>query len=177
MAKRILVVEDNEDSRFILVVILRSLGYETTEAKTGTQGVEKALSEEPDLIVMDLSLPGMSGIDAARAVKENLATAHIPIIAHSAWSPCEWKEEALKVGMAGYLEKPVSRELMRATVEKFILIQEGESDKEARTICEENKDVRILGRTTVHTELISCSTDSCGRFKLEPTPVHRFIQT
>jgi len=52
----------------------------------------------------------------------------------------------------------VSRELMRATVEKFILIQEGESDKEARTICDENKDVRILGRTTVHTELISSST-------------------
>ena len=158
MAKRILVVEDNEDSRFILVVTLRCIGYETIEAETGMQGVEKALSEMPDLIVMDLGLPDMFGIDAARAVKENLATAHIPIIAHTAWSPCEWKEEALKVGMAGFLEKPVSRELMRATIEKFILIQEGESDKEPRTICEENKDVRILGRTTVQTELISSST-------------------
>jgi CheY-like chemotaxis protein len=144
MAKRILVVEDNEDSRFILVVTLRGIGYETIEAETGTQGVEKALSEMPDLIVMDLGLPGMFGIDAARAVKENLATAHIPIIAHTAWSPSQWKEEALKVGMAEYLEKPVSRELMRATIEKFILIQEGESDKEVRTISEQNKDVRIF---------------------------------
>jgi two-component system cell cycle response regulator DivK len=144
MAKRILVVEDNEDSRFILVVTLRYIGYETIEAETGTQGVEKALSEMPDLIVMDLGLPDMFGIDAARAVKENLATAHIPIIAHTAWSPCEWKEKALKVGMAGFLEKPVSRELMRATIEKFILIQEGESDKEARTISEQNTDVRIF---------------------------------
>jgi len=126
MAKRILVVEDNEDSRFILIVILRSLGYETTEAETGTQGVEKALSEEPDLIVMDLGLPGISGIDAAREIKKNPSTAHIPIIAHSAWSPSQWKEEALEVGMVGYLEKPVSRELMNATIEKFILPRERE---------------------------------------------------
>jgi len=124
MAKRILVVEDNEDSRFILVVILRSLGYETTEAETGTQGVDKALSEEPDLIVMDLGLPGISGIDAAREIKKNASTAHIPIIAHSAWSPSQWKEEALKVGMVEYLEKPVSRELMGATIEKLILPKE-----------------------------------------------------
>src|SRR5712692_6519745 len=139
MAKRILVVEDNEDSRFILVATLHCIGYETIEAKTGTQGVEKALSEKPDLIVMDLGLPGMSGIDAARAVKENLTTAHIPIIAHSAWSPSQWKEEALKVGMVDYLEKPVSRELMKATIEKFIVSQEKESGRKARTISEQNK--------------------------------------
>jgi len=144
MAKRILVVEDNEDSRFILVVILRSLGYEITEAETGTQGVEKALSQEPDLIVMDLGLPGISGIDATREIKKNPSTTHIPIIAHSAWSPSQWKKEALKVGMSEYLEKPVSRELMRATIEKFILIPERESDKEVRTISDQNKDVRIF---------------------------------
>jgi len=157
MAKRILVVEDNEDSRFILVVILRSLGYETTEAETGTRGVEKALSEEPDLIVMDLGLPGISGIDAAKALKKNLITAHIPIIAHSAWTPSQCKEEVLKAGMVDYLEKPASRELIKATIEKFILIQEGESDKEVRTISEQNKE-NFLRRTTVHTELISSST-------------------
>ena len=144
MAKRILVVEDNEDSRFILVATLHCIGYETIEAKTGTQGVEKALSEKPDLIVMDLGLPGMSGIDAARAVKENLTTVHTPIIAHSAWTRSQCKEEVLKAGMVDYLEKPVSWELMKATIEKFLLIQEGESDKEVRTISEQNKDVRIF---------------------------------
>jgi two-component system, cell cycle response regulator DivK len=140
MAKRILVVEDNEDSRFILVATLHCIGYETIEAKTGTQGVEKALSEKPDLIVMDLGLPGMSGIDAARAVKENLTTAHIPIIACSALSPSRWKEEVLKVGMVDYLEKPVSWELMKATIEKFIVSQEKESGKKARTVCGQNKN-------------------------------------
>ena len=124
MAKRILVVEDNEDSRFVLVSTLHRIGYETIEARTGTEGVKKALSEKPDLIVMDLGLPGMSGIDAAKAIKENLTTAHIPIIAHSAWSPSRWKEEVLKVGMVDYLEKPVSPELMKTTIEKFIGPQE-----------------------------------------------------
>src|ERR1700732_977479 len=139
MAKRILIVEDNEDSRLILLITLRRLGYEITEAESGTQGVEKALSEKPDLIVMDLGLPGMSGIDAARAVKENLTTAHIPIIAHTAWSPSQWKEEALKVGMVDYLEKPVSRELMKATIEKFMVSQEEEFGRKERTISEQNK--------------------------------------
>ncbi len=137
MTKRILVVEDNEDSRFILVVTLRRIGYETIEAETGTEGVEQALSEKPDLIIMDLGLPGMSGIDAARAIKDNPTTAHIPIIAHTAWSEDHWKEEALKVGMVDYLEKPVSRELMKATIEKFIVSQEKEFGRKARTISEQ----------------------------------------
>jgi two-component system, cell cycle response regulator DivK len=133
MAKRILIVEDNEDSRFILLTSLRCLGYEITEAESGTQGVEKALSERPDLILMDLGLPGISGIDAARAIKENLTTAHIPIIAHSAWSPGQGKEAALTAGMVDYLEKPVSKELMKATIERFILPQERDLEASGRS--------------------------------------------
>ena len=129
MAKRILIVEDNVDSRFILDVILRSIGYETIEAASGTQGVEKALIGSPDLILMDLGLPGMSGIDAARVIKNNPIVARIPIIAHSAWSPSQWKEEALKAGMVEYLEKPTSRELMKATIEKFLLHEEKQSSE------------------------------------------------
>jgi PleD family two-component response regulator len=83
MAKRILVVEDVDDSRSILVMILqRFCGYETIEA-TGTEAVEKALSEKPDLILMDLGLPDITGVDAAKALKGNLSTAHIPIVAHT----------------------------------------------------------------------------------------------
>lgn len=76
MAKRILVVEDVEDSRAILVMILqRYCGYQTIEAATGTQAMQKALSENPDLIVMDLGLPDIDGVDVAKALKENPATA------------------------------------------------------------------------------------------------------
>lgn len=122
MAKTILVVEDVEDSRSILVIILRRFcGYDTIEAASGTEAVKKALSDKPHLIVMDLGLPGMSGVDAAKALKENPATAHIPIIAHTAWSPAQWREAAIKAGIVDYLVKPVSKEVMKATIEKFIL--------------------------------------------------------
>jgi two-component system, cell cycle response regulator DivK len=122
MAKRILVVEDRDDSRRILVAILtRFCGYETIEAANGTEAVEKSVSEKPDLILMDLDLPDISGIDAAKAVKENPTTAHIPIIAQTAWISGPWKRKVLKVGMVDYLEKPVSIDLMKATIERFIL--------------------------------------------------------
>jgi two-component system cell cycle response regulator DivK len=129
MTKRILVVEDRDDSRTILVTILRRLyGYETIEAANGTEAIEKAVSQKPDLILMDLDLPDISGIDAARAVKENPETTHIPIIAQTAWSARQWKSKVLKIGMAGYLEKPVSIELMKATIEKFIGLSDANHD-------------------------------------------------
>jgi two-component system, cell cycle response regulator DivK len=122
MSNRILVVEDRDDLRTILVSILkRFCGYETIEAANGAEAIEKAVAEKPDLILMDLDLPDISGIDAAKAVKENPNTAHIPIVAQTAWSSRQWKGKVLKLGMVDYLEKPVSMELMKATIEKFIL--------------------------------------------------------
>ncbi len=122
MSKRILVVEDRDDSRMILVAMLsRFCGYETIEAANGAEAIEKAVAEKPDLILMDLDLPDISGIDAAKAVKENPNTAHIPIVAQTAWSSRQWKGKVLKIGMVDYLEKPVSMELIKATIEKFIL--------------------------------------------------------
>lgn len=122
MSNRILVVEDRDDLRTILVGILRRFcGYETIEAANGAEAIEKAVSEKPDLILMDLDLPDISDIDAAKAVKENPNTAHIPIVAQTAWSSRQWKGRVLRMGMVDYLEKPVSMELMKATIEKFIL--------------------------------------------------------
>jgi CheY-like chemotaxis protein len=119
--KRILIVDDSDDSRSILGVILhRSWGYETIEAATGTEAIQKAIAEKPDLIIMDLGLPGISGVDATKAIKENSTTAHIPIIAHTVWPAESCKEQALNAGMVDYLEKPVSMVLMKTTIEKFI---------------------------------------------------------
>ena len=129
MTKRILVVEDRDDSRTILVTILqRFCGYETIEAANGKEAIEKAVAEKPDLILMDLDLPEISGIDAARAVKENPETTHIPIVAQTAWSSRQWKSKVLQVGMVGYLEKPVSLELIKATIERFIGVSDENHD-------------------------------------------------
>ena len=85
MAKKIVVVEDGADMRSVVVALLtRICGYEAIEAASGNEAVARAVSEEPDLISMDVSLPDISGIDAARAVKGNPKTAHIPIIAKRA---------------------------------------------------------------------------------------------
>src|SRR5688500_5366495 len=121
MAKKILVVDDVEDSRSILVIILqRFYSYETIEAATGREAIAKAVAEKPYVIVMDLCLPDITGVDAAKALKENPSTAHIPIIAHTAWSPAEWQEAALNAGMVEYLEKPAIKELMKETIERVL---------------------------------------------------------
>ena len=121
MAKSVLIVEDNEHLRQILASILRFSGYEILEAQTGTEAIEKALSAKPDLILLDLDLPDMTGIDAAKAIKKNSTTARIPIIACSAWSGRDLREEALDAGMVDYLQKPIPSDLIKAKIEEFIL--------------------------------------------------------
>lgn len=120
MAKSVLIVDDNEHLRVILASILRYSGYEILEAESGTQAIEKALSAKPNLILLDLDLTDMSGLDAARVIRKNSTTASIPIIACSAWSGKEWREKALRAGMVDYLQKPIPSELIKAKIERFI---------------------------------------------------------
>jgi CheY-like chemotaxis protein len=120
-AGRILVVDDSDDMRSFLVLLLeRSGGYETLEAATGEEAVEKAISRRPDLILMDIRLPDISGVDATEAIKNNPSAAQIPIIAFSALLSVEWKQQALKAGMVAYLQKPVTLKILMETIQKFI---------------------------------------------------------
>jgi two-component system cell cycle response regulator DivK len=120
-ASRILVVDDNDDVRYILLVLLeRSGGYETLEAATGQEAVEKAISERPDLILMDIRLPDISGVDATKAIKNNPRTGQIPIVAYSALPLVGWKQQAFQAGMVAYLQKPVNLKLLMVTIQKFI---------------------------------------------------------
>ena len=120
-AGRILVVDDSDDVRSFLVLLLeRSGGYETLEAATGEEAVEKAISRRPDLILMDIRLPDISGVDATEAIKNNPSAAQIPIIAFSALLSIEWKQKALKAGMVAYLQKPVMLKILMETIQKFI---------------------------------------------------------
>jgi two-component system, cell cycle response regulator DivK len=119
-ARKILVVDDNDKLRSFLVLLLeQSGGYETLEAATGEEAVEKAISGKPDLILMDIRLPDISGVDATKAIRNTPSTAQIPIIAYSAL-PLGWKEQALKAGMVAYLQKPINFELLMETIQKFI---------------------------------------------------------
>src|SRR6266496_6265220 len=121
MAKKILIVDDNEHLRQILAAILRFSGYEIVEAASGAQAIQKAASTQPSLILMDFELPDMNGADATRLIRQNPATAHIPIVGCSAFIGSEWRERALDAGMLDYLVKPISADLIKAKIEKFIL--------------------------------------------------------
>jgi two-component system cell cycle response regulator DivK len=121
-ARKILVVDDNDNVRSFLVLLLeRSGGYKILEAATGEEAVEKAISWRPDVILMDIVLPGINGIDATKAIRNNPSTAQIPIIAFSALPLVGWKEQALKAGIVAYLQKPINLEVLMETIQKFIL--------------------------------------------------------
>jgi two-component system, cell cycle response regulator DivK len=120
-ARKVLVVDDNHNVRSFLVLLLeQSGGYETLEAATGEEAVEKAISGRPDVILMDIILPGINGVDATKAIRNNPSTAQIPIIAYSALPLVRWKEQALKAGMVAYLQKPINLQLLMETIQKFI---------------------------------------------------------
>jgi CheY-like chemotaxis protein len=108
MAQKILLVEDNSALADFLSVYLHSLGYETTWARTSGQGISKALAEVPDLIITDLNLPDMTGVDAAAILKQDPATSDIPIVLLTATVVGEWKDKAFNAGVAEYLIKPIS---------------------------------------------------------------------
>ena len=108
MAKKILIIEDEAQLRFIIALTLRYMNYEPLEAEDGYAGVQTSLSEHPDLVLVDLGLPGMSGFDTAKKIKENPQTGQIPIVALTGWEPRQFEAKARQVGMAAYLQKPVT---------------------------------------------------------------------
>jgi CheY-like chemotaxis protein len=104
---RILLVEDNEMNRDMLSRRLIRNGYEVTIAVDGQQGVDMAVSERPDLILMDMSLPVIDGWEATRRIKANDATRKIPVIALTAHAMAGDREKAMEVGCDDYDTKPV----------------------------------------------------------------------
>ena len=120
-AKHVLIVEDNPHLRRILAGALEYHGYTVSEAATGEEAIVMAINENPKLILLDLTLPDMSGTEAARALKQNKQTAHIPIVGCSAHFGPEWRDQALRSGMVGYVQKPVPLREIEAIIEQFIL--------------------------------------------------------
>jgi len=106
MAK-ILLVEDNEMNREMLSRRLMRRGFDVAVAEDGQEGVDKATSEAPDLILMDINLPVMDGWDATRLIKQNDATSHIPVIALTANAMSSDRAKALANGCDEYETKPV----------------------------------------------------------------------
>jgi two-component system cell cycle response regulator DivK len=120
MSKRILVIEDQEDNRRIMRDLLTSAGYEMLEAVTGEEGVARAEQDRPDLILMDIQLPGLDGYEATRQIKGNTALDHIPIIAVTSYALSGDDAKALAAGCDAYVTKPFSPRALLAKIREYL---------------------------------------------------------
>jgi CheY-like chemotaxis protein len=124
MSKKILLIEDHPEMRQLIANSLRRLGYEVLEAADGQQGLRLALGENPDLVLLDLSLPGINGLEVARKIKEDPRTSHIPIVACSGWENKAMVNNLFKAGIAEYLTKPCSAKKIETVVKRHIGTEE-----------------------------------------------------
>lgn len=104
--KKILIVEDNELNRELFRDLLNMKGYHTLEAESGEKGVEVAIKECPDLILLDIQLPGMDGTQVLQRIKGNEKTKSIPVIAVTAHAMKGYGEDLIKRGFSDYVPKP-----------------------------------------------------------------------
>ena len=119
MTKKILIVEDNIDSLEILGLRVTNFGYEAIKARNSKEAIACAEAEPPDLIFMDMDLPDVDGVKTTAILKQNPKTSQIPVVALTAWISELWRKKALKVGMVGYLLKPVSLQTLKETIEEY----------------------------------------------------------
>ncbi len=120
MSKRILVVEDHEDNRRILRDLLTSAGFELIEAVTGEEGVTLAGTLRPDLILMDIQLPGLDGYEATRQIKANPALRQIPVIAVTSYALSGDDVKAREAGCDAYVTKPFSPRALLAKIREYL---------------------------------------------------------
>jgi two-component system cell cycle response regulator DivK len=125
MSKRVLVIEDHEDNRRILRDLLTSAGYEPIEAVTGEEGVALAETHRPDLILMDIQLPGLDGYEATRRIKANPALRHIPVIAVTSYALSGDDVKARAAGCDAYVTKPFSPRALLAKVREYLPARKG----------------------------------------------------
>ena len=128
--QRLLLVEDNEDNRTIYSTVLRYLGYEVIEAEDGLRAVALARSEHPDLILMDISIPGMDGWEATRVLRADPATRAIPIVALTAHALADDRKRAAEVGFSSYLAKPIEPNAVVAEVRRWLGAAEPQQRRE-----------------------------------------------
>jgi two-component system, cell cycle response regulator DivK len=118
--KKLLIVEDNQDSRDLVIKILRNRYYKIIEAVDGEEGLEKAIAEQPDIILLDISLPKMGGFEVAKNLRLREEFKHTAIIALTAHAMKGDKEKALQAGFNGYISKPINIREFPDQIEDYV---------------------------------------------------------
>src|SRR4029450_3440131 len=117
--KKILIVEDNSDYREIMNLFITKMGYRAITAKNSYEAIAFAAAEGPDLIFMDMQLPDVDGVNTTAMLKQDPKTSRIPVVALTGWMSALLEEKASKVGIATYLIKPVSLQMLKETIEEY----------------------------------------------------------
>ena len=120
MSRRILVVEDQEDNRKIMRDLLEANDFEIIEAVTGEEGVAMAGKEKPDLILMDIQLPGLDGYETTRQIRTNPDLKQTPIIAVTSYALSGDDKKAFAAGCDGYVTKPFSPRQLLAKIKEYL---------------------------------------------------------
>jgi two-component system, cell cycle response regulator DivK len=118
--KRVLIIEDNENNLYLARFILENNGCTVMEAREGITGVEMAIKEKPDLIIMDIQLPDISGLEATRRIREIETDGKMFIIALTSYAMVGDREEALAAGCTDYIEKPINPETFISSIKKYL---------------------------------------------------------
>ena len=124
MPKRVLIVEDNELNMKLFNDLLEANGYGTIQTRSGVEAVELVRLHKPDLILMDIQLPEISGLEVIRWLKDDEATRHIPVIAVTAFAMKGDEEKIRQGGCEAYLSKPISVVKFLDTVRSYLSIVE-----------------------------------------------------
>ena len=114
----VLIIEDNEKNLKLVRDVLQVKGYETLDAGTAEDGLVIARERNPDLVLMDIQLPGMSGIDALKALRADPVTAAIPVVAITASVMQHDRQQIVRAGFDGFIEKPVNLKNLLDTVQQ-----------------------------------------------------------
>ncbi len=118
--KRVLVVDDNDANLHLVRFILEKHGFEAIEARNGTEGVELAIREKPDLVLLDVQLPDIDGLEVAKRIRASEADGRIPIIALTSYAMPGDRERMLAAGCNGYIAKPIDVRTFIAEIERYL---------------------------------------------------------
>ena len=118
--KTILLVEDFDDTRLMTKLWLTKKGYRVVEAENGAEAVDLAQTEQPDLIIMDMMMPGVDGLDATRQIREYQSLQTTPIVAVSAYGADQYRHKALDAGCNEYVPTPFDPDALSRLIERLL---------------------------------------------------------
>jgi two-component system cell cycle response regulator DivK len=127
MTRTALLIEDNEQNRYLTTFLLERHGYRVVSAPDGPRGVESARAAPPDLILLDIQLPGMDGYAVAKLLRSIESLRETPIIAVTSYAMVGDREKTLAAGCNGYIEKPINPETFVSEIEAFLAPLERDS--------------------------------------------------